>query len=348
MNNLITGIQQIGIGVTDANIAKLLYKDLFALDVLIFDDKSAASLMAKYTGDKIYDRHAILSMNLSGGGGFEIWQFTSRKPEQSNHSSFGDIGIFAAKIKSQNVALAHKHFANKKNISVSEIVKSYNGNIHFWVRDEYGNNFDVIESNEWFHSNNHICGGVAGAVIGVTDMNKALAFYKNILEVDEVIYDITGYDKDLQDDDNKQFRRVLLKKQKNCKGAFSKLLGNSEIELVEALDHLPKKIFDKRFWGDCGFIHLCFDVIDMDKLKIKSENEGYIFEVDSRDSFPMETAAGRFCYVQDPDGTLIELVETHKVPILKNLGWHLDLRKRKNNDPLPDWMIKMLRFNKVK
>jgi hypothetical protein len=27
----------------------------------------------------------------------------------------------------------------------------------------------------------------------------------------------------------------------------------------------------------------------------------------------MDNASGRFCYIEDPDGTLIELVETHKV-----------------------------------
>lgn len=348
MSSLITGIQQVGIGVCDANKAKLLYKDLFAMDALIFDDKSSATLMAKYTGNTIYDRHAILSMNLSGGGGFEIWQFTSREPGQPDPFTFGDVGIFAAKIKSQNIELAYQHFSNKKNIAVSALFNGYGNQLHFWIRDEYGNNFNVTGSKEFFHSNNHICGGVTGAVIGVTNMKKAMSFYQNILELEEVVYDISGHHEDLPGNNDKIFRRVLLKKGKSCKGAFSKLLGDIQIELVEALEHSPKKIFENRIWGDCGFIHLCFDVLNMDDLKTKSENAGYHFGVDSKDSFPMETAAGRFCYVQDPDGTLIELVETHKVPILKKFGWHIDLKKRKNNDPLPDWMIKMLRFNKVK
>jgi hypothetical protein len=28
-----------------------------------------------------------------------------------------------------------------------------------------------------------------------------------------------------------------------------------------------------------------------------------------------------FCYIEDPDGTLIELVETHKSAIFKKIGW---------------------------
>ena len=41
---------------------------------------------------------------------------------------------------------------------------------------------------------------------------------------------------------------------------------------------------------------------------------GYSLTVDSNESFDMGDAAGRFSYIEDPDGTLIEFVETHKLP----------------------------------
>jgi hypothetical protein len=72
----------------------------------------------------------------------------------------------------------------------------------------------------------------------------------------------------------------------------------------------------------------------------------YPLTVNSGDSFEMGEAAGQFAYNEDPDGTLIEYVETHKVPIMKKLGWYLDLRKRKNTRPLADWMIKCMGFSK--
>ena len=66
------------------------------------------------------------------------------------------------------------------------------------------------------------------------------------------------------------------------------------------------------------------------------------------DSFDMGEAAGNFSYIEDPDGALIEFVETHKIPIMKKLGWYLDLRKRKAAKALPDWMLKTLAFNRIK
>jgi catechol 2,3-dioxygenase-like lactoylglutathione lyase family enzyme len=351
MSQYITGIQQGGIGVTDASEAKYLYKDLFGMNVLIFEDKAEASLMKQYTGSELHSRHAILSLNMSGGGGFEIWQFTSRQASMPGRSPrLGDLGIFALKIKTGNVKSAHEFFQKKQNCQVSPMLVAPDDRPHFWITDPYGNHFNIVEGDEWFKKGNSICGGVTGAVIGVSNMEKSIAFYKEMLGIDEVIYKGSApmIDMPYGEQEGQLVTRVLLKKQVSGEGAFSKLLGSVHIELIETKERTPAKIFANRYWGDCGFIHLCFDVLEMDELKKVSSNYGYPFTVDSSDSFSMGTSAGRFCYVEDPDGTLIELVETHKVPILKKLGWYRDLKKRDADKRLPDWMIGMLGLNKIR
>ena len=86
-------------------------------------------------------------------------------------------------------------------------------------------------------------------------------------------------------------------------------------------------------------------------LKNSVRLKGFPFTVDSKKShegsaFDMGEAAGHFSYIEDPDGTLIEFVETQKVPVLKKFGLYLDLRKRDPNKSLPDWMVKTLRFSR--
>lgn len=347
MKDLITGIQQVGIGVSNCDEAKYFYKDIFGMNVLIFDDISSAHLMTKYTGNKLHERRAILTMNLSGGGGFELWQFLSRTP-CACQAQFGDIGIFAVKLKCRNINDARDNFKKCKLSFTSDLLQSPEGKTHFWVKDKYNNFFNVAEANSWFKKDASSNGGVYGAIIGVSDMETSLNFYKNVLGIDEVIYDSTSTFPDVPHHSDETFRRVVIRKKKSTTGAFTNLLGDVEIELIQTISARANKIFANRYWGDCGFIHLCFDVTDMNELKKLSQNHGYNFTVDSNKSYAMEKSAGRFCYVEDPDGTLIELVETHKVPVFKKLGLYINLKNRKNNKPLPRWMINFLRVNKVK
>jgi len=106
------------------------------------------------------------------------------------------------------------------------------------------------------------------------------------LGYDEILYD----EEDVFDDfgslsgGNNKFRRVLLKHSKPRKGSFSELLGESQIELLQVLDRSPVKIFKNRFWGDLGFIHICFDVTGMDDIKKECEENGHPFMVDSANS----------------------------------------------------------------
>ena len=62
----------------------------------------------------------------------------------------------------------------------------------------------------------------------------------------------------------------------------------------------------------------------------------------------MGEAAGHFAYISDPDGIPIEFVETHKLPIIKKLGWYINLKKRNPNKSLPKWMIGTMRWKRVK
>lgn len=149
-----------------------------------------------------------------------------------------------------------------------------------------------------------------------------------------------------------RFRRILLASSDTWRGKFSRLFGPSRIELVQVIDRQPKKIFEGRQWGDPGFIHLCYDVTGMELLRSECEAKGFPFTVDSsrkhENTFDMGEAAGQFSYIEDPDGTLIEFVETHKIPVIKKLGWYINLRKRQPEKALPNWILRSLIYNRVK
>lgn len=352
---LVSGIQQLGIGVEDVSGAFGWYRKHLGTDIKVFEEKATASLMLPYTGGKPQERHAILALNLNGGGGFEIWQYTGRKPEAAAFEPMlGDLGIFAAKIKCRNAQETQAQFA-REGLDVSGMYSDPEGRLHFFLKDPYGNIFQVIESANWFAKEKKPTGAVYGVMVGVSNMGKAVDFYRDILGYDQAVSDETGHFADLSHlpGGQEKFRRVLLKHSKPRIGAFSRLFGESEIELVQSLGRNPRKIYENRFWGDLGFIHLCFDIRGMQNLKTACAAHGYPFTVDSHaafkgSSFDMGEAAGHFAYIEDPDGTLIEFVETHKVPVFKKIGWYFDLRKRDPQKNLPDWMVRALGFNRVK
>jgi catechol 2,3-dioxygenase-like lactoylglutathione lyase family enzyme len=351
MKKNITGIQQVGIGVSNVHESFKWYRENFGMDIPVFEEAAEAGLMLPYTGGKPQKRHAILAINMKGGGGFEIWQYSGRTPQAPAFElQLGDLGIFAARIKTADLKGTYEFLKSRKVNLLSVIVKNPAGGEHFFVLDPHGNIFNVVPGKDWFGKGKQLTGGAAGAMIGVRDIEKSRKLYSDVLGFDKVIYEEEGVFEDLSmlPEGNLKVKRILLGQSKPRTGAFSKLLGSGEIELIQARERSPRKIFDNRFWGDLGFIHLCFDVTGMDEIKKECELRGFPFTVDTANSFDMGEAAGRFSYIEDPDGTLIEFVETHKIPILKKIGWYLDLKKRDPEKALPDWMLKAMALNRVK
>ena len=347
----ITGIQQIGVGVENVEDAFTWYRKNFGMDVVVFDEKAIAEIMLPYTEGKEHERHAMLVLNFQGGGGFEIWQHTGKKPEPIVFDpKIGDIGILMVKMKTQDVEKSYNEFKSKGLNLIGEVQKSPNNVSFFFLKDIYGNLFQFVEEAEIYSKTKGHSGGVYGAFIGVSDIDEALKVYQDILEYDEIIYDETGVFDDLKPlyGGNNKLRRVLMKHSKTRHGSFAPFFGPTQIELVQLIDEKGSKLFENRIWGDLGFIHLCFDTIGIKQLREEVASKDFPFTVDSAESFDMGEAAGHFAYISDPDGTPIEFVETHKLPIIKKIGWYMNLEGRNPEKSIPRWMINTMKWKRVK
>ena len=351
MHKIISGIQQVGIGVPDEKKAWAWYRKHFGMDIPVFQEAAEAPFMTPYTGGTVHARSATLALNLRGGGGMEIWQYTSRSASPPSFKVLlGDYGIFVTRIKCVDVEATYERYRSEGLQLLGAVSEDPAGGRHFFMKDPHGFIFQIVEGQDWFTSGKRLTGGPSGCMIGVSDIERARTLYSDILGYDCVEYDETGRFQDfacLPGGNDHAVRRVLLSHSRPRSGSFSRLLGASRIELVHTANRKPRHIFEDRYWGDCGFIHLCFDVHGMDVLAQECEMKGFPFTVDSSSSFDMGEASGRFSYIEDPDGTLIEFVETHKIPILKKWGWYLNLKNRDPKKPLPNWMLKTLSMNRV-
>jgi catechol 2,3-dioxygenase-like lactoylglutathione lyase family enzyme len=354
-SKIISGIQQIGIGVENLEESWAWYRKYFGMDICVFKERAVAEYMLHYTEGVPRERYAVLAMNMQGGGGFEVWQHTGKKPQPPKEQlSIGDLGINICKMKTADLYQSFEFFEKNKLQLISPILQDPVGIKHFFIKDPYGNIFQFLEDSFVFMTDNKMNGGTYGAVIGVSSIEKSLEVYRDILQYETIVYDKTGVFEDFRSlkGGEKQMRRVLLRHSKDRKGAFAPLMGPTQIELVQVLNESRSSVFEGRMWGDPGYIHLCFDVSGFDALRAECEQKGYPFTVDSTITldkpFDMGDAAGNFSYISDPDGTPIEFVETRKVPIMKKLGLYIKLYNRNPEKSLPQWMLKALRFQRVK
>ena len=349
-SKIICGIQQVGIGVSNFVEAWKWYYDNFGFEIKIVDDEGVAERMLPYTGGKPQPRRSGIAVNIRGGGGFEIWEPKGRPLNYLKEPvKLGDLGIIIAKVKTHDIEAAYNTYINKGLDVISEILTAPTGQKHFFMKDPYGNLFQLEKDDYVFIDEKKLTGGANGVILGVSNIDRSLPFYTQLLDYDKVVFDQTGVFEDLQalEGGKNKLRRVILERSKPIEGPLSRIMGTSHLELIQGIDnHQGKKLYEGRYWGDPGFIHLCFDVRHMEAVKAQAESMGHPFVCDSGADFGMGDANGHFTYVEDPDGTLIEFVETFKIPIAKNFGLFLNLANKDDHKPLG--ILKLLRFAKVK
>lgn len=352
MDTLICGMQQFGVGVTNVVEAYNWYAKAFGTDIKVTDAFGVAERMLPYTGGKPRARRAIIAVNLQGGGGLEIWEPKDNNiTPQPAPAVLGDLGTIAGKIRALDVDAAYAHLSSIEGARMLAPVSiTPYGKKHFFMYDPYENLFEVVQDDYLFQDCKMPTGGANGAIIGVTDMDKSVKFYGDLLGFDKVILDETGLFADFEGVPGAEgrFRRVLLGRNVPMQGPLSEVYGPAYIELVQAFDRVPVKLYEGRWWGDPGFIQICFDIHNMEGIHERALALGHDFVCDGGVDFQMGDTDGHFTYVEDPDGTLIEFVETFKITLVKKLGLAINLRNKDPHKFLPRWMTKGLRFLRAK
>lgn len=353
MYSKINGIQHVGLGVKNHKASWKWLRKYFKMDIPFFNAVAEAPLMDVYTHGKTINKRAAMVMNLKGGGAMEVVSPVSFEASVADFEvQLGDIGIFSCAMKSDNIEKSKALFS-KDGIETSEITSTPDNKKTFFVQDDNGLYFQVIESNEWYSTVDFPSGGVAGTTIAVTDINKSLAFYSGLLGFSEIAYDETAAFSDFGSflpNGEGTFRRVKLVQPKPIQGPFSTVGGELFIELVQSTDNYqPKKMWKGRIWGDVGFLHLGMDVKGMKAIGEKFAKHGHGFTCDTKDALSMGATTKVHCtYVDDPDGILIEMIEVFKIPLIEKMGVFLNLEKRKPEQPLPKWLLSLMKFMRVK
>lgn len=347
----INGLQHIGVAVSNMDASLPFYRKFFGLNIPFFDSVAEAPLMRYYCNGDTITKRASMIMNLQGGCAIEVISPTSFQAKGAAFAwGVGDLGICITQVKCKDIQASYAFCKSNGAPGLSEMEMDPIGRPTFYMKDLDGNMWQFLQGSQWYTTNSHHSGGVIGCSTGVSDMEKSFKLYKEILGFDEVIYDVTGTFEDWKNlhEGREKYRRVLLSQSAQPGGGFAKVTGKTYIELIQALDREPKFIFKDRIWGDLGFAHIGFDVKGMSELGKDLENNGYGFTCDSNDALNMGNTKVHCTYIHDDDRTLIEMIEVYKVPIIEKWGVFLNVEKRDPLKPLPDFMLKALRFSRIK
>jgi catechol 2,3-dioxygenase-like lactoylglutathione lyase family enzyme len=351
MYKRINGLQHIGVAVSDMDKSLRFYRKFFGLDIPFFDSVQPAPLMDVYTRNSTITKRASMIMNLQGGCAIEVIRPTSFEPVTAkNPVQIGDLGIFTTQVKCRDIRASH-HFCETNGAKgLTTIQRDPIGRETFYIEDLDGNVWQYLQGDSWYTNSGHHSGGVLGCTTGVSDMERALKLYTTLLGFDEVVFDNTGIFADWSElpSGKQTYRRVLLTQKNQPGGGFAKVTGKTYIELVQALDRKPNFIFEDRIWADTGFAHIGFDVKGMKAIGDDLAKAGYGFTCDSNNALSMGNTKVHCTYIHDDDRTLIEMIEVYKVPIIEKWGVFLNVEKRDPLKPLPDFMLKALRFSRIK
>jgi catechol 2,3-dioxygenase-like lactoylglutathione lyase family enzyme len=129
-------------------------------------------------------------------------------------------------------------------------------------------------------------------VVGVTDMDRALTFYRDLLGM-EVVFEtlISG----------EPFDAVLHATRKQEGRVVGGLLGGLMVELLSIGTNPPDQ---KQRRGITGIHNVSMSVKDLDDTHRRISAAGY-----TPDQEPFEIGGVRMFFVKDPDGTPVEFIE---------------------------------------
>jgi len=349
---MIHGLQHIGIGFKDLDKAWDFYREVLGFDVPLSKSQRKADRMGKLTGGP-QERRVVIALNLLGGALVEIFQFLSKDPLDAPDFNWGDLGILSMALKVMDIEKAYIRL-KERGVSIVNSPESLDvlpKQMFFY--DIEGNLLSLVQMPDAEFSlieKNSNIGGIIFPTVGVSDMEKSLIFYRDILGFNTVIYDYAGKDKRLKGipgADGEQ-RRILLKQSKNATSLFSFYLRGGMIELVQVKEGRHNHRYSGRGWGDRGIMELCLDVNDIEATYKELVDKGAqpVIEANT-DKFDMGGGSSAFfAYIGDPDGTWVELAEITSFPIWGRLKF--SLKKRPKDKPLSPFLLKLLKFTRQK
>jgi catechol 2,3-dioxygenase-like lactoylglutathione lyase family enzyme len=301
-------------GVRDTDRTYEFYRKLMGFRVKLSDKTSYLEEMAPIVG-AVVEMRALMAMNAGGGAAIELIEHTSTRPmEPPQPVQWGDIGYLELGLKASNLDQLYLDLKSRGVEFITPVRSmelSTGGRERYaYLRDPDGLLLQLVEVKDGKRPS---VGGVRHVAIGVSDMEKARAFYRDVLGFEEVLHEFDGRMPELDEvTGGKDMELAVLAHIPEGESAMP-LLERAVVKLVYTPGYKGRVIYEGRRWGDIGLMEMAFDVSDLagtTNALISMGAEPY--HPPTRVDMGSGTA-GSFSYIKDPDGNVVEMVEVEKV-----------------------------------
>jgi catechol 2,3-dioxygenase-like lactoylglutathione lyase family enzyme len=290
-------------GVRNTESMKAFYRDAFGFGTVLGEmpEEDHEAIHGLLRAPRAI-HSALLLGHETGGPSLALFHATEPAPRPIRRDPrYGDIGV--AKLTFVVPDLAAFCRDKKAHVDLCSSPKSTaveGGDAYCFVygKDPEGNLVEIVSGS----------GGASGkgpalrsVGIAVTDLERSLVFYRDVLGFDRMIMAPHELFSGLVDEITSEIGATV----RSCLLASSR--GQGVLELFEVTKPRGRSIPFGTQWGDFGYLQVCLFASDRETLTAQIEAEGLDVLLSPQDVEDPEHPA-LFMYLRDPDGVLVEVV----------------------------------------
>lgn len=299
----ILGLDHVGVGVRDMQRMRSFYAETFGFDRVLAEmpeeDHPAIHGLLR-AAQAVHS--AMLLANERGGPTLALFHAIDPVPRPiRTDPRYGDIGVAKLTFAVPDLAA----FCRQKGALVrlcsspkSAAVKGSDERVFVYGRDPEGNLLEIVSAPGDAPETRPV---LQSAGIAVTDLERSLAFYRDVLGFDRTVLaphaSFSGLVDEATGETGNTVRSCLLAKSR----------GTGMIELIEAIKPRGRSIPFGTQWGDFGYLQVCLYATGRKTLAAQMETAGVDVLLPLQDIDDPENPA-MFMYLRDPDGIPIEVV----------------------------------------
>ena len=302
----ISGVHHVAIGVKDLESMKSFYRGVLGFtEVFAEFDESEQEVMREVTRSSRAVFSGAILCQKAGGILLELIHMSEPVPRPIRKDfRYGDIGV--AKITGAVSDVRGTYEALKDKVSFcsspkTAVIPGWGDYPFVYCRDPEGNLVEIVSARAAVEG---IFGGARSIGISVTDLDRSISFYRNLLGLHVLIVDVhegfSGLVDEVSAAADTRVRSCLL-------SAHGK--RDAMIELFEVLEPRGRSIPFSVSWGDFGYLQVAFNCDDIRGIAYDMERAGMDLLCSPKVmAGGIPEHPGEFVYVRDPDGIPVEFL----------------------------------------